>query len=690
MTVNLDAQRLVTSLLTHTREGIVITDVEANIVEVNNAFGELTGYSRAEVIGRNPRFLQSGHHSPEFYVELWKTLLEQGYWQGELRNRRKDGRMLAERMSLAAITDAHGATTHYLGIFSCIAASENNERHLQQIAYHDALTGLPNRLLLLDRLENAVARADRQNSLLAACYLDLDGFKPVNDLLGHAAGDQLLTMVAERLHHCARASDTVARLGGDEFVVLLSGLTRVEECEPMIQRLLSVLAAPYRVSDQTCEVTASIGVALYPLDGSDADTLLRHADQAMYLAKQAGRNRHVLFDAEHDRQVRAHRQQLSRIEAALIAHEFCLYFQPKVDLYQGVVIGAEALVRWQHPEQGLLPPSAFLPVIENHLLMVKLDHWVFAETLNQMERWQMQGLPLAISINISATTLQQTGFPDWLAEQLAEHPRIPPRFIELEIVETAALDDLKHALQAIERCIQLGVSFALDDFGTGYSSLAYFRRFPVRTLKIDQSFVRDMLVDTEDMAIVESVVNLAQAFQRMVIAEGMETALHGAALLRLGCHCAQGYGIARPMPAEALPDWVRAFKRHPLWSASTEPETLPLLRVESEHRTLARQVDDFLQGVFTHTPVVGDERACRLGRWCTLQGRSLYGRLSLFQSIELLHHRFHALAQELIDLHELDSKLSTKRIPELYAVCDTLIEQLYRLQQELSTNLIRS
>ena len=551
------------------------------------------------------------------------------------------------------------------------------------MAYHDALTRLPNRILLFDRLQNAIARTDRRHTLLAVCYLDLDGFKPVNDLLGHTAGDQLLIKVAERLRHCTRESDTVARLGGDEFVVLFADLTRIEECHNSLDRLLRVLAEPYTVGDQRFEVAASIGVTLYPPDGSDADTLLRHADQAMYLAKQSGGNRYILFDAEQDRQVYARRTQLARIEVALNTHELRLHYQPKVDMYRGAVIGAEALVRWQHPERGLLPPSEFLPVIEGHLLMVKLDHWVFTEALRQMECWQNQGLRFAISVNVSATTLQQTGFPDWLAGLLAAHPQVPPHSLELEIVETVALEDLGRVLPVIEKCNALGVGFALDDFGTGYSSLTYFRRLPVRTLKIDQSFVRNMLVDTEDMTIVEVVVNLAQTFQRAVIAEGMETALHGAALLRLGCHCAQGYGIARPMPPEAFPEWARAFTQHPLWAAGVVFEGLLLLNVEAEHRTWAGQVGDFVQGDRVYAPLINDEHSCRFGRWYYQQGLLRYGHLEAFQRVEPLHHQFHQLARELIELHTTDPDAARARLVELYAVCDSLIEHLYRLQKEL-------
>ena len=676
-----EQQQLLSTLFAHTHEGILITDAKAIIVEVNPAFSALTGYARNEVLGRNPSFLQSGHHLAQFYLDLWQTLLDQDYWQGELWNRRKDGRMITELLTISTVKNNAGATAYYVGIFSDITAFKQSELHLQQMAYHDALTQLPNRVLLIDRLQNAIARTDRQGILLAVCYLDLDGFKPVNDLLGHTAGDQLLIMVAERLRRCIRESDTVARLGGDEFVVLFGDLPRVEECYSSLDRLLRALAEPYAVGGQSFEVTASVGVTLYPQDGSDADTLLRHADQAMYLAKQAGRNRYVLFDPEHDRQIHTHREQLARIETALDRDELRLYFQPKVDMYQGIVLGAEALVRWQHPERGLLPPSEFLPVIESHPLMIKLDHWVFIEALRQMECWQMQGLRFVISVNVSATTLQQSGFPDWLAALLAAHPHVPPPSLELEIVETAALDDLNHALLVMEKCIALGVSFALDDFGTGYSSLTYFRRLPVYTLKIDQSFVRNMLVDTEDMTIVEVVINLAQTFQRAVIAEGMETALHGAALLRLGCHCAQGYGIARPMPPGAFPDWARTFTQHPLWRAGMTFEGSLLLNVEAEHRTWVGQLDDFVSGILATAPLISDEQSCRFGRWCHQQGMLRYGHLGTFQAVQPLHDRFHQLARELVSPQTRSA--SAALMAELYAVSDALIEQLYLFQKEL-------
>ncbi|MBK8751069.1 MAG: EAL domain-containing protein [Candidatus Competibacteraceae bacterium] len=680
--------RLAASVFAEAHEGILITDIDANVVDVNAGFSMMTGYSREEILGRNPRFLRSGRQPPEFYVAMWQTLLDTGGWRGEVWNRRKDGQAIIVLLNISAVKANDGMVTHYVGVLSDLTALRQSEQRLEHIAYYDPLTRLPNRNLFTDRMYQALAQADRQNTLLAVCYLDLDGFKPVNDTLSHAAGDKLLIAVAERLNRGVRGDDTVARMGGDEFAVLLGGLSSVEECENALTRLLRSLSRLHVFGDRSFEITASIGVTLYPNDGGDTDALLRHADQAMYLAKQAGGNRYLMFDAEHDRRAHVHRAQLSRIDTALTTGEFRLYYQPKVDLREGRVIGAEALVRWQHPERGLLPPSQFLPAIEGHPLLAKLDCWVLAEALNQMDRWQTQeGLPLTLSVNISATTLQQPDFPDRLAVRLAAHPQIAPAQLELEVLETAALNDLNHTAQVLEQCARLGVSFALDDFGTGYSSLAYLRRLPVRTVKIDQSFVRDMLTDAEDMAIVEGVISLAQAFQREVVAEGVETVLHGAVLLKMGCACVQGYGIARPMPPDALPDWVQNFDPHPFQALSQSlpwlREDLPLLTVISDHQNWCEQIVAQLRGERCPTLPTPNHHRCHFDHWCSGAGQRRYGNLAVFQAVERLHHQTHVLAQELLDLHRANSAAALARLPELHAARDELIAQLQRLQQEL-------
>ena len=440
------------------------------------------------------------------------------------------------------------------------------EERIAHLAYHDALTQLPNRALLTDRLQQAMAKTVRDQRRLAIGYLDLDDFKPINDAWGHEQGDRALISMAQRLKQCVRSGDTVARIGGDEFALLFGDLVDLEECEQALDRVIATLQILLPVAGQAPVVlTASMGVTLYPDDNSDPDALLRHADQAMYAAKQAGGNRYQLFDPDFDRRARSYREIRQRVQEGLAAGEFCLYYQPKVDMRQGAVIGAEALIRWQHPDEGLLAPARFMPAVDAGELSVAVGHWVLNEALRQMAVWAAEGLRLPVSINLSGRHLQQPGFVAHLQTALEMHPTVPPDWLELEILETAALEDLTATSRLIQECRRLGVRFALDDFGTGYSSLTYLKHLPVQLLKIDQSFVRDMLTDTEALAIVRGVLGLSLAFHRDVIAEGVETHEHSCELLRLGCNLAQGYAIARPMPAEQIPDWIARWKPLPAW-----------------------------------------------------------------------------------------------------------------------------
>ena len=440
------------------------------------------------------------------------------------------------------------------------------EEQITHLAYHDALTQLPNRVLLTDRLQQAMAQVQRDQQQLAVCYLDLDDFKPINDALGPVEGDRVLIEVAQRLKACVRAGDTVARMGGDEFVLLLGDLPNIEECERALDRVLTALQAPFSAAGLSLSLTASLGVTLYPDDAADPDALLRHTDQAMYAAKQAGGHRYHWFDADHDRRARRHRELLQQVEAGLAAGEFRLYYQPKVDMRTGAVIGAEALIRWQHPDEGLLPPARFMPTVETSDLAITLDCWVIQETLRQMTVWAAMGLHLRVSVNVCGRHLQQLDFVARLRTVLARYPTIPEDGLELEILETAALDDIAAISRLIEACRQLGVRFALDDFGTGYSSLTYLQHLPVQVLKIDQSFVRNLLADADAHAIVEGVIGLSAAFRREVIAEGVETDAHGSRLMQLGCMLAQGYGIARPMPPELIPGWIADWTPPDVWA----------------------------------------------------------------------------------------------------------------------------
>jgi diguanylate cyclase (GGDEF)-like protein/PAS domain S-box-containing protein len=557
--------RLVASVFSHAREGIIITDAKTKIVDVNEAFTNITGYSRDEALGRTPSFLRSTRQSDSFYASMWKALNEHGFWQGELWNRRKDGELYAELLTISAVRNDKGVVKNYVGISADITLQKENELRLEKLAHFDPLTELPNRTLLGDRLHMSIALAQRNHRQLAVCLLDLDGFKQVNDRLGHAAGDELLIEFSHRLRHVLRQTDTLARLGGDEFVILLNDLDDDDECVEAINRIIELAHQPYFIGSELAKVSASIGITLYPDDGADPDLLIRHADQAMYIAKQAGGNRYFMFDPTKDLAARAEHAAIDRIAQALTAGELELHYQPKVDMRRGVVIGAEALIRWRHPTRGLLLPVEFLPIIEDSDFAITLGEWVIREALGQLNAWYQAGLGISVSVNIAPRHLQQTDFAIGLAGLLSAHPDLPCNLLELEILETAALQDTAHAAEVIGACRRMGTIFALDDFGTGYSSLLYLKHLPADTLKIDQSFVRNMLEDPEHLAIVKGVIGLAQAFNRIVIAEGVESVRHGEALLDLGCTLAQGYGIARPMPAADLANWISNWQAPAEW-----------------------------------------------------------------------------------------------------------------------------
>lgn len=563
---NAERMSLSASVFDHAHDGIFITDADARIVEVNLAFTQITGYQRNHVLGYTPQELGFATYDDGFLQRLWHDTDSESAWRGETWNRRADGEVYAAWLDIFTVRDDANHIKNFVGLFSDITQAKEQQQNLERMAYHDPLTQLPNRALLSDRLQQALSRAERSGEFLAICCLDLDGFKPVNDKLGHEAGDYLLVQLAVRMNICLRDSDTVARLGGDEFAVLLCGLKTIDECKLTLERLLNTIKTPYQIADQTVTVSSSIGFTIFPTDNNEPDTLLRHADHAMYQAKVNGGSRIQQFDADHDRQFRGLRQDRERIEAALPNQEFCLFYQPKVDLRQGKVVGMEALIRWQHPELGLRAPAAFLPMIEDTDFSIPLGEWVVREALRQIQAWQLAGLNFQVSVNISARHMVQSNFSERLALILSEFPDVPPSKIEMEITETAAIEDVSGVAQTINSCKLLGVSFALDDFGVGYSSLTYLRRLPVETIKIDQSFVRDMLHDVDDLAVVAGVISLSRDFKRKVVAEGVETAEQGVWLLRMGCSVVQGYGVARPMSADLVQGWVEAYQPDASWT----------------------------------------------------------------------------------------------------------------------------
>jgi diguanylate cyclase (GGDEF)-like protein len=485
----------------------------------------------------------------------------------------------AKMLTISAVRDANGKAQHYVALFTDITSIKDHQQQLEHIAHYDALTGLPNRVLLADRLQQAMLQSQRRSRFLAVAGLDLDGFKPVNDQHGHDVGDELLIVISQRMKLALREGDTLARIGGDEFVAVLVDLEHASEFEPVLVRLLQAAAEPVAIGEHVFKLSASIGVTLYPEDGVDADRLTRHADQAMYQAKQAGRNRYQLFDVGQHAALETRRESLDLLRAALDEREFVLHYQPKVNMKTGEVVGAEALIRLQHPTRGLLLPAAFMPTIEDHSISVELGEWVITAALSQVTAWQAQGLDIPVSVNIGARHLQQTDFAERLGLLLGAHTDAQASSLELEVLETSALEDLSAVTAVMHACRKIGVRFTLDDFGTGYSSLTYLKRLPADVLKIDQSFVRDMLDDPSDLAIVQGIIGLAKAFQREVIAEGVETVAHGARLLSLGCELAQGYGIARPMSGPELPTWAASWRSDVawMWGEQDDLETRSLL-----------------------------------------------------------------------------------------------------------------
>lgn len=661
-------------------QGLYALDASGVITEVNPRACSLLGYDDAELVGRKAHHL---FHSPETDKDgsergcsiLAMTARGQRY-QGEQRFRRKDGRALDVSVTSVPIEDMGGSVT----LFDDITRQKDNERKLHHIAHFDALTGLPNRVLLADRLAQAMASARRTRSRLALAFLDLDGFKAVNDTFGHETGDRLLVRIARRMQSSLRETDTVARLGGDEFAVVLPDIGDQAAYTGLLDRLLQAMAQPEVIDGHPLQVSASIGVSVYPQrEDIDADQLLRQADQAMYEAKLAGKNRYRVFDVARDTDLRGHHEQVERLYRALEKSEFRLYYQPKVNMRSGAVIGAEALIRWQHPERGLLPPSAFLPLINRHVLEVEIGRWVLNSALAQMDRWRRDGIDLEVSINIAGEHLQHPDFVAELRAALAKWRSVPPRLLQLEVVESSALEDITEVSNVIEACAEMGVSVALDDFGTGYSSLTYLKRLPIRTLKLDQSFVRDMMHDPDDLAILDGVLNLARAFGLESIAEGVETSDHGRILLQLGCEAAQGYVIARPMPASGIQSWLKNWRVDPSWAVADvlHGDRREALYAAVGHRAWMRTLEAFLDEA-VQLPPEPDPSLCRLGRQLK-KGLGKHDVSGERKRLIDLHEQIHALCDRVIKIkRERGRHAALASLPELKARSEEMLGLLDR------------
>jgi diguanylate cyclase (GGDEF)-like protein/PAS domain S-box-containing protein len=564
----LERQRMSTSLFQHLHEGLLITDPDLRALDANPAYTQILGVPREELIGVVPSLLRPTPADPvarQQRAAMWASLRDTGSWRGELLERRRNGETCMLQTTISTVHGPAGDLRYHVLVISDITEQQAQRDQLERQAHFDELTRLPNRARLSQLLDDAMRAADRDGYLLVVCYLDLDRFKPVNDRYGHAAGDRLLAELAGRLRSALRSrehwTDSAARLGGDEFVLLLRAGT-LEEGRLAVERVLRVVSQPYVVdpAEDAVQVTASMGATVYPVDRSDADTLLRHADHAMYGAKQSGRNGYLFFDPEQRRRTEQRVMAIGRIQEALDQQEFVLHYQPKVDMRSGRVLGFEALLRWEHPQQGLVAPMQFLPLIENTGLSSRVGDWVISRALEHLSSWRRDGFDFSVSVNVSARHLQEPDFAQRLTELLARHAEPLASRLEIEMLETAAHADIEATSALLARCQGTGVRFALDDFGTGYSTLTYLKRLPVDVLKIDRSFVHHMLDDTQDRAIVEGVIGLARTFGCTVVAEGVESPAQARTLLELGCDIGQGTGIAAPMPVAQVAGWVREYK----------------------------------------------------------------------------------------------------------------------------------
>ncbi len=541
--------RQLTEIFNCTMEGIMITDKAGIIQTVNPAFSAITGYTKSEVVGHTPRLLRSNKESPERYEEMWRSLSTQGLWHGELWNKRKSGEVYPQWMTIGVLPSNDGEQDQYVALFIDISEQKKREACIEHQAYHDALTGLPNRRLFQDRLEQALVQAERNARSLAVLFIDLDRFKLINDSLGHNIGDQLLQAAAKRLSNLMRKEDTVARLGGDEFTVLLPHVEKRQDVEKTVRKIVSAFRQPFEIASESLHISLSMGVSLFPSDGETPERLMKNADSAMYRTKEMGRNGHHFYSQSMNATAKHQLMLENDLHEALARNELVPFYQLQQDAKQNIVTGMEVLLRWQHPQRGIIMPGEFISLAEESGLIISIGRWVLEQACRQAKVWLDAGCSdFTLAVNLSARQLQQPGLLKTVQEVL-ETTGLPARNLELEITENLLLNDTERNITLLHRLHNLGIRLALDDFGTGYSSLSYLKKFPFDLLKIDQSFVRGLPDNREDAALVDTIITIGHKLGMQVIAEGVENNEQRTLLHHLGCDLVQGYLIARPMPA---------------------------------------------------------------------------------------------------------------------------------------------
>ncbi|HLD23219.1 MAG TPA: EAL domain-containing protein [Sulfuricurvum sp.] len=548
--------KMAEKIFDHSIEGIILTDNEMRIQQVNKTFTEVTGYEFSEIIGKTPAILKSGHHDKDFYNTMWAMIKRTGMWQGQIYNRRKNGDVYPEWLSIYSIKNTKGVVINYIGLFSDLTEKRITQDQIHYLAHHDALTGLPNRLLFMDRLKQSITVARRKEVQLALFFIDLDGFKKINDTLGHDAGDILLQEVSLRLKKFMRESDTVCRLGGDEFTVIIEGYNQIGDIIAIVNKILKELSIPVEIGERIVYITASIGISIYPDDGNDIQNLVKNADTAMYSAKEKGKNRYEFYDQEMNRKNLERLTLESCIHRAYDDKEFMVYYQPKIDLLNNRLFGIEALIRWNHPTLGFVPPMQFIPLAEETGMIIPIGEWIIRKVCQDIQNWAEQGLEyLKVSINLSAIQFRDPNLIK-IIDTIIEQSGIDAQYIEMEITESMLMYDVKRSIDMMKQLKSIGVSISIDDFGTGYSSLKYLKHFPIDILKIDKSFIDEIPFNNDDCAITKAIIDLAHNLGIEVIAEGIEKAEQIDFLIKNGCTKGQGFYFSKAVDSQKFYEYA--------------------------------------------------------------------------------------------------------------------------------------